>query len=80
MPFNYEFYFLRDTGLKAPEILRVMAPSYDYATVIVARRHGWTAAFDNNCRRVKEYIESIAIRPVEIQNLFDSSQPSTHAG
>ena len=71
---TYEFYFLKETGPKEPEILRVIAPSYDYAAAIVARRHGWPAASDN-CRRAKEYIESIPIRPIEIQNLFESSLP-----
>src|SRR5580698_2101069 len=68
-PMNYEFYFLRNSERSEPEIMRVMAPSYDSAAVIVARQHGWTAAA-GNAGRVAEYIEAIDIRPIEIQNIF----------
>jgi hypothetical protein len=67
---NYEFYFLRNRGRNQPEIMRVIAPSYDNAATIVARQHGWTPATENR-RRVTDYIEAIDIRPIEIQNLFE---------
>jgi len=73
MPMNYEFYFLRSTGLLGPELLRVIAPSYENAATIVARQFGWATAIDDNRRPVRDYIESIDIRPVEIQNLFEPS-------
>lgn len=66
---NYEFYFLKDAELEDPEILRVIAPSFDNAAVMVARKFGWTATAEN-CTRVTEYIGSIDIRPIQIQNLF----------
>jgi propanediol dehydratase small subunit len=74
---NYEFYFLRDTEPNEPQILRVMAPSFDNAAALVARQYGWTAAAENR-RRIAEYIESIDIRPVEIQNIFEP-RPSSAA-
>jgi hypothetical protein len=72
---NYEFYFLKDTARNQPELLRVIAPSFDNAAALVARQFGWTAA-PENCRRVTEYIASIDIRPVEIQNIFERSLSS----
>lgn len=69
---NYEFYFLRDTGSEQPEVLRVMAPSFDNAAVIVARKHGWTGSR----RQVKDYIRSAHIHPVEIQNIFEQTLSS----
>ena len=71
VPMNYEFYFLKNTGPNEPEILRVIAPSFDNAAALVARQYGCTAA--ENRRGVTEYIESIDIRPVEIQNIFERS-------
>jgi hypothetical protein len=71
---NYEFYFRKDTERNEPEILRVIAPSFDTAAAIVARQYGWTAA--ENRRRVTEYIASIDIHPIEIQNIFERSFPS----
>jgi hypothetical protein len=73
---NYEFYFLRDTGPNQPQILRVIAPSFDNAAAIVARQYGWIPAGGNR-RRVAEYIESIDIRPVEVQNIFERRQSVT---
>ncbi|MFZ0284358.1 MAG: hypothetical protein WAL32_03955 [Terriglobales bacterium] len=72
---NYEFYFLKDTAPDQPEVLRVMAPTFESAAAIVARRYGWSAA--KSRRRVREYIESVAIRPIEIQNIFERSLPPT---
>lgn len=68
---NYEFYFRKDTERNEPEIFRVIAPSFDTAAAIVARQYGWTAA--ENHRRVTEYIASIDIHPIEIQNIFERS-------
>jgi hypothetical protein len=70
---NYEFYFRKDRERNQPEILRVMAPSFDTAAAIVARQYGWTTA--ENCRRVTEYIASIDIHPIEIQNIFERNFP-----
>ena len=67
---NYEFYFLKNATLDEPEILRVMAGSYDNATEIVARQNGWTAGCESRTR-VAEYIESIDIHPIEVQNIFE---------
>jgi hypothetical protein len=67
---NYEFYFLKNTRQNEPEIMRVIAPSFDNAAVIVAQQHGWTATAENR-RRVAEYIEAIDIRPIEVQNIFE---------
>ena len=50
-----------------------MAPSFDTAAAIVARQYGWTTA--ENCRRVTEYIASIDIHPIEIQNIFERNFP-----
>jgi hypothetical protein len=69
---SYEFYFLKDATRDEPEILRVIAGSYDTALEIVARRYGWTAAFENR-KRVTEYVESIDIHPIEIQNVFETA-------
>ena len=71
---NYEFYFRKETERNELEILRVIAPSFDTAAAIVARQYGWTAA--ENRRRVTEYIASIDIHPIEIQNIFERSFPS----
>jgi hypothetical protein len=73
---NYEFYFLKDATRDEPEILRVIAGSYDIALEIVARRYGWTAAFESR-KRVTEYVESIDIHPIEIQNMFETALPLT---
>ena len=62
---NYEFYFLHRREQSEPEILRVMAPSYEYATALVAKQFGW-----DKRRQLKDYVESIDIRPVEVQNIF----------
>jgi hypothetical protein len=78
LPMTYEFYFLKETGPKEPEILRVIAASYDHAAAMVARLYGCTAPIDQG-GRVKEYIESIAIRPIEVQNLFESRFSSPRA-
>jgi hypothetical protein len=62
---NYEFYFLHRREQNEPEILRVMAPTYENATAMVARQFGW-----DKRKQPKEYVESIDIRPVEVQNIF----------
>jgi hypothetical protein len=72
---NYEFYFLKDTASKDPELLRVIASNFDNAATLVARQYGWNASAENR-RRVTEFIESIDIRPVEIQNIFERNHSS----
>jgi hypothetical protein len=67
---NYEFYFLKNATLDEPEILRVMAGSYDNAAELVARQNGWTEASESR-RRVMEYIKSMDIHPIEVQNIFE---------
>jgi len=62
---NYEFYFLHRREQNEPEILRVMAPTYENATAMVASQFGW-----DKRKQLKEYVESIDIRPVEVQNIF----------
>ena len=74
MPMNYEFYFLKDTGWREPEVLRVIAPSYDNAAAIVARQYGSASPSASSCG-VKEYIRSLDIYPVEIMNIFGTSSP-----
>jgi hypothetical protein len=66
---NYEFYFLKETGPNEPEVLRVMAPSFDNAAAIVAQQYGCTAAPEPRGRG-EGYVESPVIRPIEIQNIF----------
>jgi hypothetical protein len=65
---NYEFFFLKETGPNHPEVLRVIAPSFDSAAALVARQYG--CAVDESRRQMTDIIEAIDIRPIEIQNIF----------
>jgi hypothetical protein len=69
---KYEFYFLKNATLDEPEILRVMAGSFDNAAEIVARQNGWSAACESR-KRATDYIQSIDIHPIEVQNIFERS-------
>jgi hypothetical protein len=67
---NYEFYFLRKTRPDNPEILRVIAPTYENAAAIVARQCGCAPG------RNGQQSEQVDIRPIEIQNIFERNVSS----
>jgi hypothetical protein len=69
---NYEFYFLRKTRPDNPEILRVIAPTYENAAAIVARQCGCAPAPGRNGQQG----EPVDIRPIEIQNIFERNVSS----
>ncbi|MGH9497908.1 MAG: hypothetical protein ACRD3L_02085 [Terriglobales bacterium] len=64
---KYEFYFLRETGQNAPEVLRVIAASYQNAASIVARQYGCNLEPGWHGRETAD----LDIRPIEIQNIFE---------